>query len=80
MCETTAFVFSLRLECFIEPAPRMREAAEEKWTPKIGQRDKCFLGLSCQLGSGFVVHAVRRAPVKRLMPSLGVVENEVPPQ
>ena len=49
----------------------------QKWTPKIGQRDKCILGSSRQLGSGFVVHAVRRAPVKRLVPSLGVVEGEV---
>ena len=37
---------------------------QEKWTPIIGQRDKCILGSSRQPGSGFVVNAVRRPPVK----------------
>ena len=50
----------------------------EKWTPKIGQPDKCILGSCRQPGSGFIVHAVRRPPVKRLVPSLGIVEGEVP--
>lgn len=53
---------------------------KEKWTPKIGQHDKCTLGSSRQPGSGLVVHAVRRAPVKRLVASLGVVEGEVAAQ
>ena len=52
----------------------------EKWPPKIGQRDKCLLGSSRHLGSRFVVDAVRRAPVKRLVPSLGIVEGEIPAQ
>ena len=47
---------------------------------KIGQRDKCLLGSSRHLGSRFVVDAVRRAPVKRLVPSLGIVEGEIPAQ
>ena len=49
----------------------------EKWTPKIGQHDKCLLGSSRHLGSRFVVDAVRCAPVKRLVPSLGIVEGEI---
>ncbi len=53
---------------------------EQKWPPKIGQRDKCLLGSSRHLGSRFVVDAVRRAPVKRLVPSLGIVEGEIPAQ
>ena len=52
----------------------------QKWPPKIGQRDKCLLGSSRHLGSRFVVDAVRRAPVKRLVPSLGIVEGEIPAQ
>ena len=52
----------------------------EKWTPKIGQHDKCILGLGCQPSSRFIIHAVWRAPVKRLMPPLRVVESEVPAQ
>ena len=51
----------------------------KKWPQKIGQRDKCLLGSSRHLGSRFVVDAVRRAPVKRLVPSLGIVEGEYRP-
>ncbi len=36
----------------------------EKRTPNIGQCDKCILGSSRQSGSGFVVNAVWRPPVK----------------
>ncbi|CRI62978.1 hypothetical protein THIOKS11090002 [Thiocapsa sp. KS1] len=56
------------------------DAGIEKWIPKIGQRDKCILGSSRQPGGRFTVHAVRRTPVKRLMPSLGVVEGKVATQ
>ena len=36
----------------------------KKRTPNIGQCDKCILGSSRQPGSGFVVNAVWRPPVK----------------
>ena len=55
----------------------VRGTVEEKWTPKIGQRDKCFPGSSRQPGSGFIVHAIWRATVKRLMSSFIVVEDEI---
>jgi len=35
----------------------------EKWTPNIGQCDKCISKSSRQSGSGFIVNAVRRLPV-----------------
>ena len=38
---------------------------------------KCIQGSSCQSGGGFIVHAVWRSPVKRLMASLGIVEREI---
>ncbi len=58
----------------------LNHAGYQKWPPKIGQRDKCLLGSSRHLGSRFVVDAVRRAPVKRLVPPLGIVEGEIPAQ
>ena len=36
----------------------------QKWTPEIGQADKCIPGSGRQPGSGFVVHVVWRTPVK----------------
>ena len=57
-----------------------RASAIQKWTPKTGQHDKCILGSSRHPGSRFVVNAIRRAPVKRLVPSLGIVEGEIPAQ
>ena len=52
----------------------------KKWTPKTGQHDKCLLGSSHHPGSRFVVNAVRCTPVKRLVPSPGIVEGEIPAQ
>ncbi len=50
----------------------------QKWTPKIGQRDKCILGSCCHPGGVLVIHTVRRLPVKRLMPTFGIVERKIP--
>jgi hypothetical protein len=50
---------------------------EKKWTPKTGQPDKCILTLSRSPCSSLIVDAVRRLPVKRLMPSILVVEPEI---
>ena len=49
----------------------------EKWTPKIGQHDKCLLGSSRHPGSRFVIDAVRRAPIKQLVPFPGIVEGAI---
>jgi len=46
----------------------------------MGQRDECILGAGRELGSGFIVHAVRRAPFKQLVPDLSGVESGVPAQ
>ena len=54
------------------------EAERQKWTPKIGQRDKCCLGSCCHPGGVLVIHPVRRLPVKRLMPTFGIVERKIP--
>ncbi|MBZ0131246.1 MAG: hypothetical protein K8F53_01410, partial [Rhodocyclaceae bacterium] len=55
--------------------PSIIFASPEKWTPKIGQRDKCCLGSCCHPGGVLVIHTVRRFPVKRLMPTFGIVER-----
>ena len=49
----------------------------ERWTPKIGQRDKCFPGSSCQVGSFLIIHAIRCSAFEALMSPLGIVEGEV---
>ena len=56
---------------------RKRKPYKKKWTPKIGQRDKCILGSSRQLGGILVINTVRGSPVKRLMPSFRVVERKI---
>ena len=58
--------------------PILSHAVIQKWTPKIGQRDKCCLGSCCHPGGVLVIHTVRRLPVKRLMPTFGIVERKVP--
>ena len=55
-----------------------KASVTEKWPPKIGQRDKCLPGSSRHPGSRFVVDAVRRAQVKRLVPPIGIVEGDIP--
>ena len=40
-----------------------RLSGRQKWTPKIGQSDKCRLGLGCQLDS-IIVQTVGRAPIE----------------
>ena len=52
----------------------------QKWTPNIGQHDKCISGSSCQPGSGGVVDTVRCLPIKCLVSPFCVVKLEVPAQ
>ncbi len=42
---------------------------KEKWTPIIGQQDKCFPGSDHLSGSRLIIHVIWRPPVKALMPS-----------
>jgi hypothetical protein len=44
----------------------IKSESNEKWNPKIGQHDKCILGLCCLPDGVLVIHTVWRLPVKRL--------------